>query len=133
MGFQVQAVGIEITYQPTIFFTKLSLFMLYMRIFSFDRKMRYMIYFGIAANLVFTIIITAMQAAYTIPWRGETWLDPRHLTRVEHSTVLAVPVGIFGVISDIYILILPIPTILKLNLPLQKKMGVIAIFMIGFL
>ena len=133
MRFQVQATGIEITYQPTIFFTKLSLFLLYMRIFSCDRKMKYIIYFGVAANLVFTIIITAMQAVFTIPWRGETWLDPKHLARVEHSSVLAVPVGIFGVISDIYLLILPIPTTLKLNLPLRKRLGVIAIFMIGFL
>ena len=121
------------TYQPTIFFTKLSIFLLYMRIFSLDRKMRYAVYFGVAANLIFTIIITAMQAAFTIPWRGETWLDPRHLARVEHSSVLAVPVGIFGVISDFYILVLPIPTTLKLSLPLRKKLGVIAIFMIGFL
>lgn len=121
------------TYQPTVFFTKLSLFLVYMRIFSSDRKMRYAIYFGVATILIFTIIITAMQAAFTIPWRGETWLDPRHLARVEHSSVLAVPVGIFGVTSDIYILILPIPTTLKLNLPLRKKLGVIAIFMIGFL
>ncbi|CAF9938930.1 MAG: hypothetical protein HETSPECPRED_001426 [Heterodermia speciosa] len=42
------------------------------------------------------------------------------------------PVGVFGVISDIYILGLPIPTTLKLNLPLRKRLGVIAIFMIGF-
>ena len=95
--------------------------------------MRYAIYFGATAILIFTIVITAMQAAFTIPWRGETWLDPRHLARVEHSSVLAVPVGVFGVISDIYILVLPIPTTLKLNLPLRKRLGVIAIFMIGFL
>lgn len=124
--------GIEMTYQPTIFFTKLALFLLYMRIFSFNRKMRYAIYFGVAIQLIFTIIITAMQAAFTIPWRGETWLDPRHLARMEQSSVLAMPVGVFGVISDIYILGLPIPTTLKLNLPLRKRLGVIAIFMIGF-
>ena len=121
------------TYQPTIFFTKLSIFLLYMRIFSPDRKMRYAVYFGVAANFIFTIIITVMQAAFTIPWRGETWLDPRHLARVEHSSVLAVPVGIFGVISDVYILVLPIPITLKLDLPLRKRLGVIAIFMVGFL
>jgi hypothetical protein len=41
------------------------------------------------------------------------------------------PTGIFGVISDLYILILPMPTVFSLHLPMKRKVGIAAIFMTG--
>ena len=37
----------------------------------------------------------------------------------------------FGIASDLYIFILPFPPILKMQLPLRKKLGICAIFMAG--
>jgi len=41
--------------------------------------------------------------------------------------------GIFGVIIDLYILIIPIPAIAKLNVRKRKKVGVYVIFSSGAL
>lgn len=41
--------------------------------------------------------------------------------------------GIFGLVTDFYLLFIPVPAVLSLQLPTRKKIGVIAIFMTGFL
>lgn len=41
--------------------------------------------------------------------------------------------GLFNVISDFAILVLPIPSILKLQVPLRRKLGILAVFATGVL
>lgn len=41
--------------------------------------------------------------------------------------------GTINLLSDFYLLVVPIPAVLALQLPKKKKIGVIAIFMTGFL
>lgn len=41
--------------------------------------------------------------------------------------------GLFNVVSDFAILVLPIPSILKLQVPLRKKLGILAVFATGVL
>jgi hypothetical protein len=41
--------------------------------------------------------------------------------------------GAFGVFSDLYILVIPIPAILKLHLPTQRKLAVLSMFLTGSL
>ena len=41
--------------------------------------------------------------------------------------------GIFNVVSDFYLLILPIPVVWQLQMPSKRKIGVCAIFMTGIL
>ena len=50
-------------------------------------------------------------------------------TKYQFSTLTAI--GAFNLISDIYILIIPLPAIAKLTLPLQQKFGVFLIFFTG--
>ena len=41
--------------------------------------------------------------------------------------------GIFNIISDFAILIIPMPTLLRLQMPLRKKTSIMAVFATGFL
>ncbi|MCJ1346583.1 hypothetical protein MMC31_004801, partial [Peltigera leucophlebia] len=41
--------------------------------------------------------------------------------------------GIFNIVSDFYVLVLPLPVVWKLQLPLRKKIAVSAVFMTGLL
>jgi hypothetical protein len=41
--------------------------------------------------------------------------------------------GVFGLISDVYILIIPMPAVWKLNIRKEKKVGVYVIFSSGAL
>ena len=123
----------EISYGPIIFFTKLSLLLLYLRIFSPNRGVRYAIYFGMMANLVFYAVTTIIFGVLCVPRVGEGWLQTIQTTRCHKSFIMDYAQGIFGVISDFYIFILPMPIVFKLHMPLRRKIGVAAVFMTGFL
>lgn len=43
----------------------------------------------------------------------------------------AVALGIVGLVSDVYLLILPLPAVWNLQLPLRRKLAVSAMFMTG--
>ena len=121
------------SYCPTIFFTKLSLLLLYLRLFSPNQTNKYAIYIGIMANLVFYATNVVIFGVLCLPRHGQTWLESLENTKCERTIVLEYAQGIFGVVSDFYLFLIPIPTVIKLKLPLRKKVGVLAIFATGFL
>lgn len=130
---QKQVLGYDMSYGPIICFTKLSILLLYLRLFSPNRNIRYAIYFGIIANLIFYATTSIIFGALCLPRHGQPWLESAQTSRCRHTVIMSYPQGIFGVISDVYIFILPMPIVLKLNLPLRKRIGVCAIFTTGLL
>lgn len=59
----------------------------------------------------------------------QTKYKDKHSTR--HILDVAFAHSIFGVVTDFYILMIPIPLIAPLRLPLGRKLGVCAIFLTG--
>lgn len=117
-----------------IFLVKLSLFILYYNLFGVSRRIRVLIGIGIGA--IFTVYTgTALvDVVFCFPRTGESWSEAIADSRCDAlSWNMTYIVGSFGVISDFYILGLPIPLILRMNLPRKKKIGVCALFMTGFL
>lgn len=53
--------------------------------------------------------------------------------RCGRDLTLGYVMAAFNVLSDFYLLAIPIPVVWKLQLPLRRKVGVIAVFMTGFL
>ena len=126
---QVDVVVSQIVYGPTIFFAKLTLLLLYFRLFSCSRWTAAAIYFGITATGVF---YTATTVAYGIQCRpGQKGLVASERCALKSDVTYAQ--GAFGVVSDIYIFILPIPVIWGLQLSVSKKLGVAAIFLTGLM
>ena len=41
--------------------------------------------------------------------------------------------GVFNVVSDFYLLLLPVPVVWNLQMPLRKKIGILTIFTTGLL
>ena len=119
---------------PPFFLTKLPLFLLYLRPIAVTLWFRYAIYFGIAACAVF---YAAAIIAYSVPCivrPGETWLQVRSSSYcLQEGIPVTYMEGIFGLLSDIYLFMLPIPVILSLHLSLRKRLGVISIFATGLL
>jgi hypothetical protein len=120
-------------YGPVVFFAKASLFLLYLRLFSPDRWTRNLIYFGLVTTFVMYLATTVAFGVLCLPRPGESWLEALLSPRCTKSLSMTYVQGIFNVVSDFYVLIIPIPVTLKLQLPLQKKIGVCAIFMTGLL
>lgn len=120
-------------YGPTVFFAKFTLLMLYHRIFSPDRWTRLFIYFGIGVIFIVYTVTASMFLGLCVPRKGESWALALLSSRCRATIVIAYIQGIFNIVSDFYVLVLPLPVLWKLQLPLRKKVGVSAVFITGLL
>lgn len=121
----------EILYGPTMFFAKLSLFLLFLRIFSCNRPTRYAIYLGIMVNCLFYIAVTLVFGIDCVRRPGKSWLATASSARCQSTVVINYIQGGFGVVSDIYIFVLPLPVVLGLHMAPRKKLAVFATFLTG--
>ena len=117
---------------PTIFFSKEAIFLLYLEIFHVKKGMRIAIYVG----MIFTgfaywtgIIIESIFCAAHI---GETW-DPLagapESMRCVKSEYWGIVQGGCAIIIDVFIFVLPIPVILRLQLATRRKFQILGVFM----
>lgn len=60
-----------------------------------------------------------------------SYLQALASAKCERTRPLSVLVGAFNVVSDLYLILLPLPAVWSLNLPLPKKLGVLTIFLTG--
>lgn len=117
--FSQKLLILQVGYPPAIMFTKLSLFQMYLRIFSPDLRTRYLIYFGITLMVLFYTACLLTETISCTPRSGETWLDVARSKRCGKDLTLGYLMAAFNVLSDFYLLAIPIPVIWKLHLPLQ--------------
>ncbi|SLM38665.1 hypothetical protein LPUS_08954 [Lasallia pustulata] len=122
-------IGLAIVYGITTFFVKLSVLLLYLRIFRVNRTLRNLIYFIIVFLVLFYLAYVASYAA------GEVMCaDQRRPTASFCRTrSFSVVQSAINVAADFYVLCLPIAEVCKLHLKFRQKIGVIAIFMAGLL
>lgn len=128
-----QVIAFMLSYNLTAFLTKLSLLLLYLRIFKPNKTTRYAVYLGVVVNFLFYLSTFIVMASFCIPRPHQSFLETIFGQRCQRANDLSYPQGIFGVVSDFYIFFLPMPAVFQLNLPMRKKIGVALIFMTGFL
>jgi hypothetical protein len=122
-------------YAAAALFVKLSLFCLYLRLFKVKTAVRWLIYGGMAACVILYSASVIANLVWFIPPPGqpqtiESW-SAHSAGAGKRPYMLAVVQGTFGTISDIYLLVIPVQSILALNMPLAKRIGVSMIFMTG--
>ena len=117
---------------PTIFFSKEAIFLLYFEIFHVKPAMRTAIIIGMVfTGLVYWtgIIIESIFCAAHV---GESW-DPLagapETQRCSKTEYWGIVQGAGAILIDLFIFFLPIPNILRLQLPLRRKLQVLGIFM----
>lgn len=117
-----------------MFLVKLSLFLFYLRVFGFVRHLRILIFIGITFHLILYSTSFVLEFVFCYPRRGQSYLMS---FAAPHCTVdaarLGIAQGVGNIIGDFYLLLIPLPVVLKLQISLQKKIGVIAIFLTGIL
>ena len=117
-------------------FVKLTFYLLFLRIFRPKLVFRWSIYIGIAVTTVFYLIVTMILFILATPKPGESFFSNfAKFVNKKRSPVLdtTFAMGYFNILSDVYILILPISAVAGLNLPKRKKFGISLIFMAGIL
>ncbi|KAL9577510.1 MAG: hypothetical protein Q9212_006315, partial [Teloschistes hypoglaucus] len=121
-------------YNPAIFVIKLSIFLLYLRLFAPNIRTRYLIYAGIVYNAITNIAIMVAFPAICAPRGKDNWISSLEKTSCHNPLEdLAVAAGVLNFASDVYILLLPVPMIWGLQLPMRRKIGLLTVFATGSL
>ena len=125
-----------ILYAPIIFLVKLSILLQYLKIFVPARKNNMALFVAIHTTLwscfIFYVVSTAFQIFMCRP-RKAFWqphITPGHCYNYYASYKAS---GIFNVVSDFTILLLPMIPLLKLKMSPIKKMWIMCIFGTGIL
>ena len=125
---------IDLLYGPIAFCAKLSLFLLYYRLFSLHRWMRYLVYLGIGSSAAMYTAGTIVYGYLCLPRPGQSWIEAGLSSRCHQQFIMIGYVrGPFNLLSDLYLLSLPLPAVWQLHMPLQKKLGLAGIFLTGSL
>ena len=122
-------------YTASAFFVKLSILLLYLRLFKVQPMTRYIIFGGMLTCGLFYSASIISNCAVCIPGltqqeRTRTWT--KHIAQCYASTAhLALVQSVFAAISDIYLMVIPVRSVINLRLPTGKKIGACCIFLCG--
>lgn len=124
----------ELIYGPSVFFAKLSICILYLRLFAPNQGFRFLTYFIITANLLIYAATTFTYGYLCIPRPSQSWRQRQSMhVCLDSSKPVNYIGGIYNIVSDLYIFILPLPVIWRLHMPLNKRIGVSSIFAVASL
>ncbi|KAI1457885.1 hypothetical protein F4805DRAFT_457328 [Annulohypoxylon moriforme] len=115
--------------------SKLATLLLYLQIFTVSRAMRIAIYIGMAA--VTALYMTAIIATsyFAVPHAGETWDSVIAKSASGHffSQYWGVASASASLVIDLFLFILPLPILWKLNLSSRRKLQISGVFSVGLL
>ena len=115
----------------TYIFIKLTFFILYYNIFKPFRWLKISIAGG-------AVVVTSVYVAFTVaelisatPGADQTWLEALSNARGSVRIDISIPISAWTLASDIFILLLPICGVVRLQISSKKKVGLLIIFMAG--
>ena len=118
-------------YFPLILSVKLCLLLGYHRVFKIDRATTWGIWIGLAACTIFYVIIFFVDLFRCKPIEA-SWNPTIEGTCMSYAA-FPYATGIFNIISDFYILLLPLPVIFKMTMTWTRRLRIASIFGLGAL
>lgn len=115
----------------TVFFAKVSILLIYLRLFKIDRPLRISIHVGLILMALFHAAIIGVGIGTVIKCVGVSASTSTFCNAASGSIQLAQ--SAFNVVTDFWILILPMPLVRKLQLPRSRKIGLFFVFGAGVL
>ena len=116
-----------------MFFAKSSLLLLYRRIFGLKRALSYAVYGALAFTFCLYWVGIPIIAYYCAPDPGKEWSIISMGLKCKKSVPLGVVQGSLNIVLDLFIIILPVPVVLGLQMSLRKRIAVLAVFLTGIL
>ena len=116
---------------PALGLIKSSLFIQYYLLFRPLRWIRVCVWIGVTVSVTFYGAVSIVAFILNSPWPGESFLEDVLSWHYLKFANFSIPTGVIGMLVDWYLLILPIPAILTLQMSKAKKLGVLIIFMTG--
>ncbi|KAE8154366.1 hypothetical protein BDV25DRAFT_172386 [Aspergillus avenaceus] len=123
----------QVMYGPLIFITKLSILLLYLRVFTpANKSWMYIFSHGLLwFNAAFYLADTLLEIFACTP-REKIW-HPEVDGRCVNVNVMILATAILNTLSDFSLLILPICAVWRLHMDMSRKLGISAVFAAGLL
>ncbi|EPE24117.1 hypothetical protein GLAREA_07967 [Glarea lozoyensis ATCC 20868] len=118
---------------PTMLFAKLTFFILYMQIFRPRTHLVRWIWGGAAITTGFYVATAICQFYYYIPGPGQTWLTTIKIAPNTPSSTVGIVAACFNIFSDFYLFFIATIGIWQLQMPKERRLGIIGIFSTGLL
>ncbi|KXX74197.1 Inducible T-cell costimulator, partial [Madurella mycetomatis] len=125
----------QIMYVVSAMWVKVTLLVLYLRIFRPSLRANIMIWLGIGICVLFYVICVVTALVNCLPINKSLPInDPTGSSACGQPQLnLALTQSVFSVITDFYVLTIPMSLVLGLHLPFGRKIGVSALFLTGLL
>ena len=116
-------------YLVSLFGYKLSILLLYLRLFAIDRTFRFLTYLTIF--FVFGYLFANLCTQIFGCWPRVKYWDPSVTGYCIDYTKAGLAYGAMNIISDLFILVLPLPLLWRLKLAKRDKVGITFVFSSG--
>lgn len=113
---------------PALFFPKVSIFLLYLQIFGINRMIRIGAKVGIVGAFLAYFPPTLVLSYYDAPHIGQTWESLMASDLPERGIPGGIAIGALSVLVDLFVFILPISPLMKLKMPLSRRIQLVALF-----
>jgi len=124
---------VDIMTGPALFFPKCAIFLFYIQLFGTVRSVKIASYVGIVMAFFAYFPASLVLSYYNAPHVGQSW-DDMVMNGMTHKGIPGgITIGVASVIVDIYIFVLPLPTLVGLKMPMGKRIQVISLFATAFL
>ena len=107
---------------------KISIFFLYLRIFRINQGLRYWVYSGMIFCIWYTAVYWGLSTAIIMECSAP---QNAHGVLCTNIGFISLAIVIINVVTDFYVLALPIGIVIRLNAKRGKRIGLIAIFSCG--
>lgn len=102
---------------------------MYLEVFKPVKLIRTMCYIGITMVTLSYTVLTILHAIWGFPL--SRYYDASNTQKVQ---TLNLPLGIFGLITDVFLFLVPMVAVSRLkSMTARKKLGILLIFSTGFL
>ncbi|KAG4434422.1 hypothetical protein IFR05_010088 [Cadophora sp. M221] len=129
VGFQQALYADTITYGPAAWFTKTTLLLIFVRVFSPFRKTVVFIYIFIGLMLMYYLPVMVIKIRICNPIAA-LWIPDLPAVCLDRVTLFYCDT-IMSALTDVVILLLPIPLVWSLHMPLKKKLRIAALLGAG--
>lgn len=122
---------IEVMWGPFVWLIKLSLFLMYLRLFEVLKWFKRLVWAGILCTGLFYISTSVAKIVLCAPRGGETYVIAFSKAQCGSTKQIGVVAGVFNIISDLYLLLIPMPAVWNLNTSKRNRLGILACFLTG--
>lgn len=119
---------LQLAYVATLPLVKISVLLFYYRIFP-QKRFRYALYgMGIFLILFFLSSVLAV-VLQCLPIHG--FWEPDITHHCFDQVTFYIAQGSLNFVSDVFVVLMPIPLLWKLRLPLARRLGLVIVFLLG--